>query len=63
MLNKGGAQKEKEAPPVMIEDHSEGFREELISILEQGIEALGPDCENNTEVEDARQALTHLREN
>ena len=63
MLNKGGAQKEKEAPPPMAEDHSEAFREELISILEQGIEVLGPDCENNHEVEDARQAVTYLKQN
>ena len=63
MLNKHGSQKEVEVNDVDDGAHSEPFRQELISILDQGIEALGPDFENKEEVEDARQAVTLLKQN
>ena len=63
MLNNSDTQKEVDETEIDDGAHSMPFRNELISILEQGIETMGPDFDDKDEVEDARQAVDFLKQN
>ena len=64
MPDKNDTQREgEEQTEINAVNPSQPFTEELINILEQGIETMGPDFEDKEEVESAREAVEILKQN